>query len=441
MKAFTITSIGGEHMKEENIGLQQGAIQPPVLMTSVRWKTVTPTLLILWIVGVIDKIGVSVIATNPVFLREMHLIGNNALIGSLVSALLFSYGIGFFVWGWLTDKFGPRRCALIGLAFWGISTGIAAVSPDFTTLFLSRILLGFSEAFLWPVSNSLTARWFPLSERGRAKAIWVNGISVGSGIAGFVVTSLIGIFAWRGVFWFLTLAALLLCIPMVFFLVKDFPSQDPRVSETELQHIQTEQIVEEIEHKNQNIMTYKSYWMIVISFTGTVLGVYGLGSWFPSYLAIVKHFSPSKTSSFMLLAYGIALIITFWVGAHTDKTHRKAIMNFWGFIGAALFLFFASYIPSATIDALMVGFAIAMIQGITTPMGHGLMHSISATNRIGRDTGLMTGVSNMVAAFGPTIMGALINLAHGKYVLAFSFLIATFIISAACNIYLNRRGY
>jgi hypothetical protein len=67
-----------------------------VAKTDVRWKSVTTTLLALWIVGMIDKIGVAVIATNKTFLTDMHLVGQIAKIGSLVSAMLFSYGIGFY---------------------------------------------------------------------------------------------------------------------------------------------------------------------------------------------------------------------------------------------------------------------------------------------------------------------------------------------------------
>src|SRR5947207_2977197 len=85
---------------------------------NVRWKSVPITLLIIWIVGMLDKIGVAVIATDQNFLTDMHLIGQNALIGSLVTALLFSYGIGYFFWGWLTDRFGPKRCGVVGLIFW-----------------------------------------------------------------------------------------------------------------------------------------------------------------------------------------------------------------------------------------------------------------------------------------------------------------------------------
>lgn len=420
----------------------QMEVSRPIPDTAIRWKYIVPTLFVIWVIGVVDKIGVAVIVTNRSFLEDMHLVGNHALIGSLVTALLFSYGVGFFFWGWLTDLWGPRRCAAVGLIGWAASTALAAVASNFAILFISRIFLGLTEAFLWPVSNSFTARWFPLRERGRAKSVWVNGVSVGSAVAGFFVTFLLPLAGWRGVFWVLTAVALLICLPMVWFLTSDRPEKDRRVSPTERDHISSDQLSEERGPVPQRgLMKSLNYWMVVLAFTGTILGVYGLGSWFPSYLAIAKHFSPVVTSTYMLLAWGTAIVITIWVGIQTDRKGKKALWNACGFAGAVIFLLLASTVPSPSADALLAGAAIALIQGITTPMGHGLMHSMSATQHIGIHTGVMTGVSNMVGAFGPTIMGALITLAHGQYALAFGFLEASFVAAALASAVLVKRGY
>jgi MFS family permease len=408
---------------------------------NIRWKNITTTLLAMWIVGMIDKIGVAVIATNKTFLTDMNLIGQNAKIGSLVSAMLFSYGIGFFLWGYFTDRLGPRLCAIIGLSGWGLSTAMAAMAPNFETLFISRILLGLTEAFLWPVSNSLTARWFPLNERGRAKSIWINGTNIGPGITGFLVTFLLASFEWRGVFWFLTAAALFVCLPMVIFLVRDLPAKDQRVSEKELAHIQAGQLIVENKSGEKNIRSTLKYWLTVLSFGVNILGVYGIATWFPSYLANAKHFSSKETSFYMLFAYAVALIVTFWIGAHTDKTHKKAIWTFRGYLGGAIFLFLASQIDSPVADALLVGGALTLLQGFTTPMVHGIMHSMSTTEEIGKNTGIMSGVANMIAAFIPAAMGALITLGHGSYAYAWTLLIGAFIIAAACGLMLKQRGY
>jgi MFS family permease len=416
---------------ETHIGLQT--------KTSVRWSSIAPTLLVIWIIGMIDKIGVAVVATNHTFLSQMHLLGNNALIGSLVSALLFSYGIGFFVWGWLVDKFGPKRCAIWGLSLWALSTLLAAVTPNFEILFISRIVLGFSEAFLWPVSNSLTARWFPIHERGRAKSIWVNGTNIGPAISGFVVTLLIHQFEWRGVFWFLTIFAALVCIPMILFLIKDNPSIDKRVSMAELEHIQ--QGHEAIETKSKLHRNAWSFPLVIIGFTATIYGVFGLGTWFPTYLAVAKHMSPAATSSYILLAWTLGIPIMFIAGKITDKTHKKAVWNVWAFILSGILLFLAQEMSSPVASVLLVALAICLVNGVTTFIAHSLLHSMASVERMGKDAGIMTGVSNVLGAFGPAVMGALISLGRGQYSYAFTFLIVSFFVGAACSFVLRRQGY
>ncbi|WP_436664325.1 MFS transporter [Alicyclobacillus acidoterrestris] len=408
--------------------------------TKVRWTHITITLAVIWVVGMIDKIGVAVVATNSHFLQDMNLVGRNEMIGSLTSALLFSYGIGFFLWGWLTDRFGPKRCAIVGLSIWGVSTLMAAVSPNFSVLFISRIVLGFSEAFLWPVSNALTARWFPLDERGRAKSIWINGVSLGSAIAGFVVTALISLFDWRGVFWFLTIVALVICVPLLCLLITDTPARHRRVSTEELLHIERNQRMEESVATSKNALRTLNYWLVVIAFTGNILAVYGLGSWFPSYMAVSMHFSPTATSTYMLITWSVSIAMMFWVGAHTDRTHKKAYWIIVGFLVACVFLGISLNSPAPIADALLVGGAIAFIQAFTTPMLHGLLHDMSPTRQIGRNTGVMTGIANVVAAFGPAMMGTFITIGHGSYRAAFLFLIICFVLSAVCAVVLTLRG-
>lgn len=411
--------------------------------SSVRWKSIAPTLLVMWIIGMFDKIGVAVIATNKQFLSDMGILGHNALIGSLVSVMLVSYGVSFFFWGWIVDKWGPKNSAIVGLIGWAISTFLAAVSPGFGMLLFSRVLLGLFEGFLWPVSNALTARWFPLSERGRAKSIWINGTNIGPAFAGFLVIALMGSFHWRGVFWFLTAFAIVICLPMVIFLIKNLPSEDSRVSQSELDLITSEQIKKEDSEggKKKSTMKTGAYWLVVFAAIINVFGIFGLMAWFPSYLRNVKHFSPNATSTYELIGFGAALLLTIWVGSHTDKTHRKAVWTIWGFILGAVTLYIAATVSSPVESALFLCASIAFINGITTPMIHGMIHSMSDTFSIGRNTGVMTGVGNTIGALAPTIMGGLITVAHGNYFGSFLFLIISFIVAGFVGIFTRRLGY
>jgi predicted MFS family arabinose efflux permease len=116
------------------------------------------------------------------------------------------------------------------VVFWGISTLIAGFAGNYTILVAARALLGISQGFLWPVSNVLTARWFPLAERGRAKSVWLGGINLGFAVSGFVVTGAIGFADWQGAFFLLTALAVVICIPAAWFLLHDDPASEPSSS-------------------------------------------------------------------------------------------------------------------------------------------------------------------------------------------------------------------
>ncbi|WP_206920524.1 MFS transporter, partial [Alicyclobacillus suci] len=87
------------------------------------------------------------------------------------------------------DVLGPRRSAILGSLVWAMSTEISALAPNLLVMLVARTLLGLAEGYTWPVANSLTARWFPLSERGRAKAVWLSATCIGPGVSGYIVGS------------------------------------------------------------------------------------------------------------------------------------------------------------------------------------------------------------------------------------------------------------
>jgi hypothetical protein len=97
---------------------EAGGVHAPAL----RWRWFAPALVVMWIVGMIDKVGVGVIAANNGFLSSMHLAGKPTQIGLLTTVMLIFYGLFMPVWGALVDRFGPRRCSIAGLTLWGLST-------------------------------------------------------------------------------------------------------------------------------------------------------------------------------------------------------------------------------------------------------------------------------------------------------------------------------
>lgn len=403
-----------------------------------RWRRFAPALVIMWIVGMVDKVGVGVIATNDSFLKSMHLAGQPAEIGLMTTVMLVFYGVFMPVWGTLADRYGARRCAVAGLALWGLSTLLAASANGVVVLLISRAILGAAEGFLWPVSNALTARWFPLSERGRAKSIWINGINIGLAISGFLVIGVIGLAGWRGVFVVLTALAWLVCVPAVLLFVRDDPAQHPRVTSAELAVIKGDTIDPGQSTLARELRT-GAYWLAVIAWTANNFGVFGLATWFPTYLEKNEGISAGDTSIFIALAFVLCLIASPLVGWASDRMRRKAVWLLSGFAIAVVFLLITRTSSAVAIQLTGVIGAIVGIEGFTTISGQGVLHSIAPNERMGRAIGIMSGTGNVIAAFSATIMGALI--AVGGFNAAFTFLMAVFAVGCLAAGLLHRAKY
>ena len=84
------------------------------LLRTNRWLWMAPSLLLFWIIGQFDKANISLVIANRPFQEELNLVGRNTELGGLMSAFFIGYGASVFVWGFLVDRFGPRRCLMFG---------------------------------------------------------------------------------------------------------------------------------------------------------------------------------------------------------------------------------------------------------------------------------------------------------------------------------------
>lgn len=100
--------------------------------------------------------------------------------------------------GMLTDKFGPRLVYTCILALGAIPCFTFAFAQDYTTLALSRFILGFVGAG-FVVGIRLISDWFPASELGAAEGIYGGWGNFGSAAAAMLLPTLaIGFAAWFG---------------------------------------------------------------------------------------------------------------------------------------------------------------------------------------------------------------------------------------------------
>ncbi len=99
--------------------------------TSVRWTHIATTLIVVWIIGMIDKVSVGIVMANEAFLRETALVNQPVKLGMLTTAMLIAYVIGFPIWAEMMRYIRPRRTLLAGLFTWAAAITGFDVSSSF----------------------------------------------------------------------------------------------------------------------------------------------------------------------------------------------------------------------------------------------------------------------------------------------------------------------
>ncbi|XP_049800823.1 sialin-like isoform X3 [Schistocerca nitens] len=109
-------------------------------------------------------------------------------------------------------------------------------SLDYRALVALRIFQGMCGGVCWPSLNYMISRWIPTSERGKFMSA-VMGSSVGAALTFPLCGLIIHFLNWQAVFYVTGTIGILWFISW-WWLVYDNPADHPRISESELEHIQ-----------------------------------------------------------------------------------------------------------------------------------------------------------------------------------------------------------
>ena len=134
--------------------------------------------------------------------------------------------------GTLGDRIGRRRLLLIGAAFFGAASILAAFSRTASMLIVSRALLGLAGATIAPSTLSLIRNLFlDPRERTTAISIWIITFSLGGAIGPLLGGLLLEYFWWGSVF-LLSVPIMILLLAVGPFLLPEY--RDPNAGKPDL---------------------------------------------------------------------------------------------------------------------------------------------------------------------------------------------------------------
>ena len=174
---------------------------------------------------VVTCVGMGAMLSLSVFLQPISEAMGWSRTGVSTAALLnwLCMGVGSFLWGALSDRFGTRAVILSG----GVLLGLGMVLGSQTTTLLQfqlvfGVMVGLAAGSFYAPLIATTTRWFT-EHRSLAVALVSSGVSVGSMLMNPLARWLINTYDWRFSMLLIGDAVWLLVIPAA-ILVRNAPA-------------------------------------------------------------------------------------------------------------------------------------------------------------------------------------------------------------------------
>jgi ACS family glucarate transporter-like MFS transporter len=170
---------------------------------------------------------------------------NTITMGLVFSSFLWGYALFQIPWGYVCDRFGPRRtltasilCFAVGAGAMGLAPRVAALSgiSVFVAFRLVRFLTGVGEAAVSSNVTRVIALWTALRERGFASGLQVCGLGLGGTLTPIFIAWTMVHWGWRVSF---TVCALLafVVVAIWYYYATDWPEEHKDVNDGELEII------------------------------------------------------------------------------------------------------------------------------------------------------------------------------------------------------------
>lgn len=369
-------------------------------------------LFVLSAISFLDRTNISIAGLQ---ISSEYGLGNQRL-GWIFSAFLIGYAGCQVPAGWLASRFGPRLVITLGVMWWGIATALTTlIPPSFSQavvlLIAIRFALGAGEAVIYPAANQLVARWVPEQERGFINGLIFAGVGAGSGLTPPLLAWFILHHGWRSAFWFSAIVGVI-AGAVWWWLARDTPEEDPRVSASELNTIRAGIAQDSGEESGaiswRAILTRRDLPALIITYFGFGYTAWIFFSWFFLYMAQVRGFNLKDSAMFSMLPF---LCMTF--GCLGGGVLSDRLTKAYGLRVGRCGLASVAYVFTAIFLVLGSRVSSPQLAGVILAGGAGALYvsqssfwSVSA-DIAGRNSGVFSSMVNMGAQVGGAVTASL----------------------------------
>lgn len=401
-----------------------------------RWWTIA-IILGLVVVNYVDRSAISFAASD---LRAEFGI-TPGQYGIISSAFSIGYMLFALLSGPLVDRYGSRRVLIAGMFIWAAATALTPFAGGFIGLILLRILLGAGEAPCFPAATRLASRWLPAHERGKALAL-IGGVAVSGSllVGGPILTQLIALTGWKGMFWVLAVAGLVWVVVAYPFL-KNSPNEASFVSEEELRYIRAGQTDGEDSGNEEKvdwgeILRNRNLWLVGLGYFAWGFMFWAFMYWLPQYLEHEFDLSIKAVGGFSVAPWAAGVVGALLGGVLVDRVYKRtqSIRSRFVIIGVALLLAGASIVPILFVPGNLTVALICISAGVGFGFITGGIWWVASIDAAPTQPGTAAGFADACFALSgiiaPSVMGFIVG-RTGTYNGGFIVMTALCLIGAA----------
>jgi sugar phosphate permease len=392
-----------------------------------RWL-VTLLLLLAVTTAFFDRINVAVLFSNKDFQSAVG-VSDPAMMGLLMTAFVFPYGASAFFLSVFGDLFGPRKTLSAIAAILAAVMAFMGAASSYGLMLAGRVAVGVTEGPQFATATATVKRWFPPGEQALANSFWTIGSPLGSMIGFPLVIFLVAQYGWRASFFALAALNAFVVLPIIWMFLRDRPADLPERARAASRPSFGKAVA--------TLARDWRFWLLPLNNSGTLIYLWGLTSWLPTYLQQARHFNIAMTGFYSALPFAFVIagqIFFAWLG---DKTGRRALV-----CGATLFMTGVfCYLAAIAPDADLAAWAIAISAGFwggATPTIFAISMQIIPREIAATGFGLLAGFSNIVGSTAPYIMGLLLGLT-GDFTAGLEFLVLSCIVCSFLMLPLVRK--
>jgi ACS family glucarate transporter-like MFS transporter len=246
---------------------------------------------------------------------------NPADMGLMFSSFMWTYAFCITPWGMLADRIGTRKVNGISVLIWSIAGMLTGAASAFSTMLLTRLVLGVGEAASMPSCGKVVRQWFPASERGLATAIFNAGTFAGPAFSAPAVAWLILRIGWRTTF-AIAGASGIVWVALWLRYFRD-PHECAWISEAERDYILSSTPPKIAASTPAGalgkLLRHRTMWGLFITQGCIAYAMFIYLLWLPSWLVQERHMDLMQASWFTAIPYITAAVLGVVIGKFSDS--------------------------------------------------------------------------------------------------------------------------